>query len=131
MARVEKFDAEKKAQYVTLLRDGGRRMASARAVGVDPRTVEKHMHKYPDFAVEVSRAEMEANQQVESALYRAALAGNVTACQVWLYNRDSERWKDQRNVKVGLVRAEDLSDDQLAAIAAGSRPGTPPPAGPT
>ena len=106
MSRIEKFDAEKKKAYLELLRNGGRRMASARAVGVNPRTVENHIKKDKKFAAELSRAEIEANQQVEDALYQAALSGNVTAIQVWLYNRDPDNWQDKRNNE--LKRLEEV-----------------------
>lgn len=98
--RREKFDETKKAEYLDLLRNGGRRQTSARAVGIDPSTVAEHMNKYPEFAVEVSRAEMEANEQVEDALFQAATSGHVTACQVWLYNRVPDAWSDRRNLKL-------------------------------
>ena len=57
------------------------------------------MQRYPSFAEEVSRAEMLANEEVENALYTAAVSGNVTACQVWLYNRLPDAWADRRNIK--------------------------------
>jgi hypothetical protein len=98
--RKEKFDAIKKEEYLNLLRNGGRRHVSARTVGIDPTTVLDHMNKYPEFADSVSRAEMEANEMVEDALYQAAVAGHVTACQVWLYNRIPQNWADKRNIKV-------------------------------
>lgn len=38
------------------------------------------------------------DQSVEYALYRAAMAGNVTAQQVWLFNRRGDKWKDVKRV---------------------------------
>lgn len=118
--RVEKFDANKKAAYLELLRTGGRRMASARAVGINPRTVEKHMRRYPGFAQLLSEAEMEANEFIENALYKAAREGNVTAIQVWLYNRAPSRWKDQRNMKVtvGDGDIDEAIETELARLSA-------------
>jgi len=96
----EKFDETKKAEYLDLLREGGRRQTSARSCGVDPSTVVDHMNKYPDFAIAVSYAETVANEQVENALYQAATAGHIVACQVWLYNRKPDDWADRRNLKI-------------------------------
>lgn len=133
--KVGKFDTIKKDAYLAKLRCGGRRMASAREVGVDPRTVEKHMQKYPSFAEEVSRAEMEANQHVEHALFNAALSGNTTAIQVWLYNRSPDRWADKRQLehsgpKGGAIplAVMEMTDEQLLAIASGSGEGSTAPA---
>ena len=95
----KKFDRAKKDQYLALLCDGIRRGQAAHQVGVDPTTVQRHMQRYPSFAEEVSRAEMLANEEVENALYTAAVSGNVTACQVWLYNRLPDAWADRRNIK--------------------------------
>ena len=108
--RKTKFDAIKREKYLDLLREGGRRQASAHAVGVDHKTVTKAMDSDPDFAAAVSLAEANANEIIENALFKSAKGywkgegeqrryypGNVTAQQVWLYNRNPEKWKDARN----------------------------------
>lgn len=92
-----KFTDEKKAEYIRLLSEGGRRHASAKAVGVTPPTVNAHMKDSPDFAMAVANAEIEANEIVENALFTQATKGNVTAIQVWLYNRANDRWVDKRH----------------------------------
>jgi len=69
-------------------------------VGVVPETVSRHAKRYPAFADAMSRAETEADDQVEDALFEAARSGNVTAQQVWLYNRRPERWSDRRNLRL-------------------------------
>ena len=95
----KKFDRAKKDAYLDLLREGTRRGQAAHQVGVDPSTVQRHMARYPQFAKELSQAEMLADDEVENALYTAAISGNVTACQVWLYNRRPEAWADRRNLR--------------------------------
>ena len=91
-----KFTDNKKDEYLELLRQGGRRYASAKAVGVTPQTVNAHVKDDPNFAKAVDEAEVEANEQVEDALFMTATSGNVTAMQVWLYNRAPGRWTDKR-----------------------------------
>lgn len=104
---VYKFDDIKKRAYLDLLRAGGRRHASARLVGVSPQTVINHMHQNPEFAEEVSRAEIEADDEIEDALRMAAISGNVTAALAWLYSRRPERWRDERHTEVkGKVEIE-------------------------
>ena len=98
----KKFDRAKKDEYLGLLREGTRRGQAAHHVGVNPSTVQRHMQRYPSFTEEVSQAEMLANEEVENALYTAAVSGNVTACQVWLYNRLPDTWADRRNIKAEI-----------------------------
>ena len=100
--RGKKFDRAKKDEYLGLLREGIRRGQAAQKVGVNPCTVQRHMQRYPSFTEEVSQAEMLANEEVENALYTAAVSGNVTACQVWLYNRLPDTWADRRNIKAEI-----------------------------
>lgn len=101
-AGIVKFDDKKKQAYLDLLQQGGRRHASARAVGITPQTVVNHMHADPTFAEAVSLAEMEADDEVEDALRTAAISGNVTAALAWLYSRRPERWQDMRHIKHSL-----------------------------
>lgn len=94
-----KFDELKKTTYVRLLRQGVRRYKAAEIVGVSYPTVWTHLKSDPEFAEAVSQAEMAKLDEVEEALYETALAGNVTAQQVVLYNRRPDEWADQRMIK--------------------------------
>lgn len=98
-----KFGARKRAAYLEALRTGSLRGAAAASVGVNRETVRRAYNEDAEFAAAVEQAELDANELVENALYQAAQAGNVIACQVWLYNRQPERWKDQRNLKAELT----------------------------
>lgn len=64
------------------------------------------------------------------APYREHVPPDVGAASLWLRNRRAEAWKDKREVahSGSISRAEDLSDSELADIAAGSSEGTAPPA---
>jgi hypothetical protein len=97
-----KFDRIKREMFLDHLREGGRRGASAKAVGVSRPTVCDYARKYPAFAAEMSKAEAEANELVENALFQAAINGNVTAALAWLYSRDPERWRDMRKLDYGV-----------------------------
>ena len=94
-----KFDTIKKEAYFEALKNGLGRMAAARSVDMTPEWMEKLMRRDPEFKKAISRAELEANQKVENALFKAASSGNVVACQVWLYNRMPERWADRRRME--------------------------------
>ena len=95
-----KFGNNKKKEFLNMLREGQRRGAACAATGITRETFRQHYNSEPEFADAVNQAEMEANELVEDALFQAAIAGNVTAIQVWLYNRDSDRWADKRQTKM-------------------------------
>lgn len=97
-----RFDEVKQRAYLEKLRvDRLGRLNAAKEVGVDPTTVRRRIAADSDFANAVSEAEMiaesEKTEEVEDSLFQAATGGNVTACQVWLYNRAPTRWRDKRN----------------------------------
>lgn len=94
-----KFGTIKKERYLKLLREGGRRGASAKTIGIHRETVRAHMKADKDFAKAVNQAETEAHELIEDALFQAALAGNVTAQQVYLYNRMPDKWADRRRLE--------------------------------
>jgi len=92
-----KFTANKREEYLALLSENGLgRLRAAKQVGVTRHTVLAYAKDNPEFAEARDQAEMEANEQVENALFEAAKSGHVTACQVWLYNRMPDRWSDKR-----------------------------------
>jgi hypothetical protein len=92
-----KFNDERRAAYIELLRTGKRRMKAYRAVGIDPKTAERAMRTETGaesaFGTAVREAELEASEAVEGTLYEVAIAGNVKAIEMWLYNRLPDRWK--------------------------------------
>jgi hypothetical protein len=99
--RREKFDAARREIFLDFLRKGIRRTQACKKTGIGRGTFNRCMNANPKFAAEVAQAETDANELVEQALFNSALKGNVTAQQVWLYNRDPVRWQDKRNVTIG------------------------------
>ena len=93
----KKFSAIKRAEYIKLLAEGNHKCTSAVAVGVSASLVCLYRQAFPEFALEEEAAQMQANAAVVNALWKAATSGNVTAIQVWLYNRMSSEWTDRRN----------------------------------
>lgn len=96
-----KFDSIKKASYLEHLSNGHARGYAATLVGVHRSTIADHMKADKEFARAVSEAESDAIGKIENALYEAANSGNITAIQVFLYNRDPRRWADRRNIRIG------------------------------
>lgn len=60
----------------------------------------KAMLRDPEFADIVAGALSRANASIEEALYAKALAGNVSAMQMWLFNREPDRWRDVKRIEV-------------------------------
>ena len=92
-----KFDKQKKIRYLELLADGIGRVKASKDVGIHIVTVERHLNKNQAFRDACSLAEMEADEEVENALFEAARSGNVAAAFGWLYNRQPDKWQDRRN----------------------------------
>jgi len=120
-----KFDSIKKDEYLGLLRQGHTRGLAASLVGIHRATVSTHMKKDTGFAEAVSEAESDAIGKVENALFEAAMSGNVTAIQVYLYNRNPERWADRRSVRLageggGPIEVKEIdAKSKLISIIAG------------
>jgi hypothetical protein len=95
-----RFDDKKKEAYLDQLRNGRGRTLAASNIHVSRELVSNHRQKYPGFALAEMEAEARADDEVVNSLFEAAKSGNVTAIQVWLYNRQSNNWRDKRNVSV-------------------------------
>ena len=129
-AREGPFGPAKRDAYLAALRNGVGRGEAARSVGIGRNSPGRYGGRHPDFALAIEEAEMAANEKVENALFQAAISGNVTACQVWLYNRVPERWQDKRQFQhtgvgggpIDYRNLGQLSDDELKRLAGGDQP---------
>ena len=98
-SRNKKFDAARQQVFLEALRKGHGRSKSCGKAGITRQTFRRHYDQNPEFQAAVIEAETDLNELVESSLLNSALKGNVTAQQVWLYNRAPSRWADKRNVE--------------------------------
>lgn len=69
------------------------------AVGWSPAHVRKLM-KDDEFLDIIRGAQERANGTVEESLFNRAVAGNVAAMQMWLFNREPDRWRDVKRIEV-------------------------------
>ena len=118
--KTTKFTARRRARYLELLASGALRGAAAKAVGVGRSTPLRAMRDEPDFAATVEEAEMQADSEVQRALFLAATEDrNVTAMQVWLYNRVPGAWvnSQRREVHHKISDSERVRFAQAAATA--------------
>lgn len=116
-----KFDDIKKAKYLENISNGHTRGYAATLVGVHRSTISDHMKANKEFAEQVSEAETDAIAKIENALFEAANSGNVTAIQVYLYNRNPKRWSDKRNIQLsgeggGPIKVEVDGKSKLLSI---------------
>lgn len=102
-----RFDRVRREEYLDLLRNGVRRGMAARQVGITSRTVQRWRIRHPKFGAKEIEAEMEANEQVEDALFQAASSGNTTAMIFYLTNREPDRWSDKRAPQTIRMTGED------------------------
>lgn len=86
-------------KFVDLVADGIPFRNAALEVGWTPR----QMHQYlqdSEFREIVEDASARATETIEEVLYKKAKQGNSWAVQMWLYNRDSDRWRDLKRIEV-------------------------------
>ena len=62
-------------------------------------TFYKYKKTYPDFSDSLKRGKEIVDYEVENALLRNALSGNITAQIFWLKNRKPKQWKDKVEVE--------------------------------
>jgi len=95
-----KFNDIKKKEYLKLISEGHTRGYAATLILISRQTVWEHIKSNDEFAKAVSDAESDAVAKIENALFKAAQEGNITAQQVYLYNRSPRRWADRRNIRL-------------------------------
>jgi hypothetical protein len=114
----EKFEGARKAAYLDLLSKGYGKTLAAHHVGVSHAIVCAYRKEFPEFKDEETEAQMNANGQVEAALFNEAIGGDVSACREWLHNRDPENWQDRRK----LFHAAGLPEQPTGALPAEAKP---------
>lgn len=84
----------------------------ATVLDIDPQTLRE------EFRAELDSGAIKATAQVAQSLFRLATEGNVTAAIFWMKARAG--WREKQDADLNVRHdASTLSDDALAAIAAG------------
>ena len=89
-------------------RDGLTDEQIASNLGISKDTFYKYKKKYSDFSDSLKKGKEVVDYQVESALLKSALSGNVTAQIYWLNNRKPKQWRNKRN--------EESSNDEISKV---------------
>lgn len=117
-----RFNLTRQKAYLDHLRGGLKRTAAAEAIGISRQVTWQFSKDHEWFRLAVEQAELDAAsrdvEEVEDALKMAALSGNVTAIQVFLYNRAPDKWGDRRNVTMTVRQTKAIADAEIARMAA-------------
>ena len=113
---VYKFNEERQKCFLDLLSVGGRRGASATAVGISRSTICDLMREDKEFASAVLQAEMDANDVIETVLYGLAKDGDMKAVKMWLYNKNKSAWRDKQAIEVSGPDGGPLNTDDLSGL---------------
>lgn len=62
-------------------------------------TIFEWIEKFPELAEALKEGKEEADNNVENALYNAAISGNIAAMIFYLKNRRRDSWKDKPEVE--------------------------------
>jgi len=111
-----KITPEKFNEVVTALRIGADIAGAAHLISVSKATLDRYMEKRPAEKARADDARKIADDRVQSALYKSAVAGNVTAMIFWLKNRQPKEWRDRREIE--MSGAGDVTSAIEAAHAA-------------
>jgi hypothetical protein len=102
------------------MRDGFSRMAAAGVIGICYDTFREWALLHPEFSAAVKRGQAARTMKLERDLLSAKTGPQVTSRIFALKNAAPEEWRDRQHVQIDDRRtAEEMTDDQLAAIAFG------------
>ena len=100
----------------------------AGAMGINPATLYDWKNKFPEISEALKKGKDVVDFEVESALLKKAMAGDVTAAIFWLKNRKSSKWRDkpsepgggkqENNLLTAITEStqEDMDTDDLPEI---------------
>jgi hypothetical protein len=72
----------------------------AQNMGISKVTFYEWRNRFPNFANLIKEDKEYCDNQVENALYKAAMEGNTTAQIFWLKNRRRLSWRDKQELEV-------------------------------
>ena len=98
-------------EKVTLIegwaKDGLTQQQIANNLGIGLSTLKKYKNKSVAIRTALKKGKEVSDYEVENALYKAAINGNVTAMIFFLKNRRPDKWRDKReHSEIELMRKE-------------------------
>lgn len=90
----------------------------ANNMGISRSTLSDWKKNYPDILNALKKGKEVVDFEIENALAKSALEGNVTAQIFWLKNRKPDKWKDKPAVSdSGIIEKLDKVIGDIDAIA--------------
>ena len=80
-------------------RDGLTNEQIAKNLNIGKTTFYKMLKEYPELSEHLKKGKEVVDYEVENALLKSALSGNITAQIFWLKNRKPRQWKDKVEVE--------------------------------
>ena len=80
-------------------RDGLTNEQIAENLNIGKTTFYKMLKEYPELSEHLKKVKEVVDYEVENALLKNALSGNITAQIFWLKNRKPKQWKDKVEVE--------------------------------
>lgn len=95
-------------------RDGLSKEQIAENMGICRDTLYEWEKKFTDISDALKKGREVADRNVENALYKNAMSGNIAAQIFWLKNRKPNEWKDKQNMDLGgeskVMIVDDITD---------------------
>jgi hypothetical protein len=106
-----KYDTHVKDKLILVegwARDGLTEEQIARNLGISYSTFKDYKNKHSALLTALKKGKEVVDYEVENALYKAAVNGNVTAMIFWLKNRKPHGWKDRKEAQEIELQAKEL-----------------------
>jgi hypothetical protein len=84
----------------------------ANHMGISVSTLYVYKKKYPKIDEALKKGKEVVDRQVEKALLKKALNGNVTAMIFWLKNRKPDKWRDSQSIEHSTNEEINIIDRQ-------------------
>lgn len=98
-------------------RDGLTNEQIAENLNIGKTTFYKMLKEYPELSEHLKKGKEVVDYEVENALLKNALSGNITAQIFWLKNRKPKQWKDKVEVEdEGNKETLDKLDEVLKGL---------------
>ena len=98
---------EKVALIEGWAKDGLTQQQIAENLGIGLTTLKDYMKKSSSISTAIKKGKEVTDYQVENALFKSAINGNVTAMIFWLKNRRPDKWRDRRDsAEIDLMQRE-------------------------
>lgn len=123
IGRPTDYTPEMGDKILELMDKGFSLAASASQINIHRQRVYEWMERHPEFADTIRLAQVKRQYFLENRLLTADASPIVTSTIFALKNAGPEDWRDKREVEhsgeMGVRKLEQLSDEELAKLAAG------------